>query len=130
MMRTVIGSPTIFCQRCSGVSPVDCDRRDGADLRRRQKAAQPANHHDQAALVEADDLAVVNAVVFQHLLHVFPGDLFLGAAEGKDHVTVLIFGVDHIDGNFCANNERLRAPPLKAGRARGPRSHLQTWPRY
>src|SRR5581483_2445188 len=79
----------------------------GADLRRGHEAAQSADHHDQAAFIETDDLAVVDAVLFQHLLHVFPGKLFLGAAERKDHVPIFILGVYNINRDFLSNFERL-----------------------
>ena len=106
MMRTEIGSPTIFCQRCSGVSPVAMTAAHGADLRGGHKAAQPADRHDQAALVETDDLALDNGLVADHLLDVVPGDLLLGALEGQHNVAVGVFGIDDVNVNFLTDLKR------------------------
>src|SRR5512144_2327480 len=43
------------------------------DLRGGYEAAQTTNAHNQAALVEADDLAINHGLIRDHLFNVFPG---------------------------------------------------------
>ena len=78
---------------------------DHADLGGRHETAQLADGHDQAALIVADDLALIRVVGFVQLLNQLPVALLARPGEGQDDVAVGVFRGHDIDLDVLADLE-------------------------
>src|SRR5438132_2282046 len=85
----------------------------------RQEAAQSQDVDDQAALVLLADLGVHHLAGRLLLLGLDPDRLGASAAEGQDHVAVLVFGLEDEDLDVVTSvqvgRSRLTRPQLPAG---------------